>query len=104
MHNQQLGPWPWSTPRRAPLPRGQEVADRAPGADEDLGLMAPQDSGFVGWDLDVPVYFCCLHWFRMTFCGRKQRPRGEQRRRTVSLGTSLSHSAVLHKITSDKYS
>lgn len=38
-------------------PRCQQVADRVPGADEDLGLVAPQDHGLVLRDFYVPVHF-----------------------------------------------
>lgn len=53
-----------------PLPGSEEIADGVPGTDEHLGLVAAEDGGLAGRDLNVPVY---LHWFRMIICGRNTR-------------------------------
>lgn len=73
-------PGPGAPPTLLFLPGGEEVADRVPGTDEDLRLVAPEDRGFVGWDLDVPID---VHRLRMIICRRKQeetRGRAAQER------------------------
>lgn len=52
------------------LPGSQEITDGVPGTDEHLGLVAPEDGGLVGRNLNVSVY---LHGFRMIICHGKTR-------------------------------
>lgn len=53
---------------RVSRPGSQEVVDWVPGADEDLGFVAPQDHGFALRDLHVPVH---LHHVRVVICTKQ---------------------------------